>query len=100
VGQRVPAGRLPGTPFTADKPIPNLARPAGISSGGDVATRDFLRLLNDEHLKRNPGDGELAARIASYELAARMQLSAAEVGDLSAESESTRTTYGVGDANP
>jgi hypothetical protein len=89
-----------GTPFSADKPIPNLARPAGISSSADGATRDFLRLLNDEHLARNPGDNDLAARIASYELAARMQLSAAEAGNLSSESESTRATYGIGDANP
>ena len=63
-----------GTSFNADKPIRHLARPAAISPGDDQAGRDFLRLLNDEHLKRHPGDTELSARIASYELAARMQL--------------------------
>lgn len=89
-----------GTPFSADRPIPNLGRPATVSASADGATRDFLRLLNDKHLARHPGDGELAARIASYELAGRMQLSAAEAGDLSSESESTRAMYGVGDANP
>jgi hypothetical protein len=46
-----------------------------------------LKLLNERHLAEHPGDSQLAARIASYELAARMQLSAAEVGDLADESE-------------
>ena len=72
-----------GTSFNADKPIRHLARPDAISRLDDQAGRDFLRLLNDEHLKRHPGDTDLSARIASYELAARMQLSAPEVGDLS-----------------
>src|SRR5215210_6094776 len=53
------AGFLPavfqGTPFGADKPIPNLARPSRVSPGSDVATRDFLRRLNDAHLARHPG---------------------------------------------
>jgi hypothetical protein len=97
------AGFLPavfqGTTFSADRPIPNLARPAQLSASSDAATRDFLRRLNDEHLKRHPGDQQLAARIASYELAARMQLRAAEVGDLSNESPATRTLYGVEDPN-
>ena len=66
-----------GTAFNADKPIPNLAPPPAIGPAAERATRDFLKLLNDQHLARHPGDSELAARIASYELAARMQLSAA-----------------------
>ena len=74
-----------GTAFNADKPIANLATPAEISAAAERSTRDFLKLLNDKHLARNPGDSELAARIASYELAARLQLSAPEVGDLSRE---------------
>jgi hypothetical protein len=97
------AGFLPavfqGTPFTADKPIPHLARPASVRPETDVSTRDFLRRLNDEHLSRHPGDEKLAARIASYELAGRMQLSAAEAGDLSKESPATRALYGVDDPN-
>ena len=95
------AGFLPavfqGTPFSADRPIPNLARPPEFSKSADAATRDFVRFLNDEHLRQHPGDTELAARIASYELAARMQLRAAEVGDLSQETAATRTLYGVDD---
>jgi hypothetical protein len=86
-----------GTAFNADRPIPNLARPASISAAADRATRDYLRLLNDDHLARHPGDGELAARISAYELAARMQLSAAEVADLSAETVETLKLYGADD---
>jgi hypothetical protein len=88
-----------GTAFNADKPIPNLARPPEVSADAERSTRDFLKLLNDRHLERHPGDGELAARIASYELAARMQLRAAEVADLSRESKATRDLYGVEDAD-
>src|SRR5437879_9726344 len=65
-----------GTAFNADKPIPNLARPAGIGDKTEAATRDFLKMLNDKHLAQHPGDAELSARIASYELAAKMQLRA------------------------
>ncbi|WP_165222017.1 DUF1501 domain-containing protein [Aquisphaera insulae] len=89
-----------GTPFNADRPIRNLQRPASLAAADDRAGRDFLKLLNDEHLKRNPGDTELAARIASYELAARMQLSAPEVGDLASETPATRALYGLDDPNP
>lgn len=97
------AGFLPavfqGTAFNADKPIPHLARPAGIAPATDRASRDFAKFLNEEHLKQHPDDGALAARIASYELAARMQLSAAEVGDLSSESVTTLEQYGANDSN-
>jgi len=88
-----------GTPFNADKPIANLARPASISEGADVATRDLVKFLNDRHLAQHPGGTELSARIASYELAARMQLAAAEVGDTRGESAATLTLYGVDDPN-
>jgi hypothetical protein len=88
-----------GTAFNADKPIPHLAPPQGISTAADAGTRDFLKLLNDRHLMLHPGDSQLAARIASYELAARMQLGAAEAGDLSQESQATRRLYGADDAN-
>ena len=89
-----------GTSFNADKPIAHLTRPSEVSEATDRASQDFLRFLNDQHLARNPGDTELSARIASYELAARMQLSAPEVGDLSKESTSTREMYGLNDTNP
>jgi hypothetical protein len=88
-----------GTNFNADKPIPNLNRPAQISETAATSTTDFLKFLNDQHLKQHPGDSDLSARIASYELAAKMQLRAAEVSDLSGESLATREMYGVNDPN-
>jgi hypothetical protein len=89
-----------GTAFSVQRPLANLTPPEKLAAGADRATRDFLKLLNDEHLKRHPGDGELSARIASYELAARLQLSARSVGDLSGESPATRRLYGVDAPNP
>ncbi len=89
-----------GTAFNADRPIPNLQRPEEIPAPADIASRDFLRLLNDRHLARHPGDTELSARIAAYELAARMQLSAPEVSDLTGESPATRKLYALDDPNP
>ena len=56
--------------------------------------------MNDLHLKQNPGDAELSARIAAYELAGRMQQSAPEVGDLSQEGAATRALYGLNSPNP
>src|SRR3989442_901863 len=88
-----------GTAFTADKPIPNLQTPEEISPAAETGTRDFLKFLNDRHLARHPGDTGFSARIATYELAARMQLSAVEVADFSKESKSTLELYGVNDAN-
>jgi len=88
-----------GTPFNADKPIANLETPKGISPQVELSTRDFLKVLNDHHLQKHPGDSELLACISSYELAAKMQLSAAEVGDFRQESKSTLELYGVNDPN-
>lgn len=89
-----------GTVFNADQPIANLVRPASLSANNDQSTKDFLRRLNDAHLKHHPEDTELSARIAAYELAARMQLSAPEVSNLTGESRATRKLYGLDDRNP
>lgn len=86
-----------GTEFNAVKPMNNLAIPNGVDSDTDAATREFLQFLNAQHLQQFPGDSELSARIASYELAARMQLSVPEVADLSSESASTLQAYGADD---
>lgn len=86
--------------FNAQEPIRNLQRPASISHERDAATRDFLGELNRNHAAVHPGDEELKARIAAYELAARMQLSAPEVTDLSKETQATRDLYGANDPNP
>ena len=90
-----------GTDFNAAKPIRNLARPAGIPEKTDQATRQYLRQLNERYQSRFPGDSQLAARIASYELAAKMQLSVPEVSDLSSESDHILKLYGADDSeNP
>jgi hypothetical protein len=88
-----------GTAFSAQRRIPHLARPAAVSAQAEEAGRNFLRLLNEQHLARHPGDTELSARIASYELAARLQLEASAVADLSTESAHTLERYGVNDTN-
>lgn len=97
------AGFLPavfqGVSFSADKPIAHLQTPKSISPQADRAARDFLKMLNEKHLERFPGDTELSARIASYEMAAKLQLAAAEVNDFSGESDATRRMYCVNDAN-
>ena len=89
-----------GTDFNAAQPIRNLARPASISPAADAATRRFLDSLNRKHLDRFPGDSQLAARIASYQLAARMQLSIPGITDLSTESRSMIRLYGADSTNP
>lgn len=85
-----------GTPFrSSSSPVFNLTTPAGI---GPSARRNQLRLLdefNRGHLARHPESSELAARIANYETAARMQLSVPEAIDLSGETEETRRLYGL-----
>jgi hypothetical protein len=89
-----------GTAFTADKPIPHLHRPASVSAKADADTRVFLNLLNSEHAQSRSAESQLAARIASYELAAKMQLRATEVADLTREPKSIHAEYGTTDANP
>ncbi|MEZ6096943.1 MAG: DUF1501 domain-containing protein [Pirellulaceae bacterium] len=86
-----------GVDFDATSPVRNLSRPTGISSATDRATREFLKRMNERHMSQFPGDEELAARIASYELAARMQLSVPEISDLSTEPEHILTAYGAND---
>jgi hypothetical protein len=97
------AGFLPaafqGTPFNASEPIRHLALPPSVKPDADVATRAFLRTLNERHLARFPDDTDLAARISSYELAARMQLSVPAVTDLSTEPEHVLRAYGADDAS-
>jgi len=84
-----------GTAFNASKPLYNLS-----GHDGDAEARAALQQLNARHLEKFPGDFELAARIASYELAAKMQLSVPEVNDLRRESAATHARYGTEDADP
>jgi hypothetical protein len=89
-----------GTAFGAARPIANLADPPGTTPDGEKDVRDFVGLLNSDHAERNPGHSDLQARIAAYELAARMQLSAPEVADFSREDRETLALYGADSANP
>lgn len=85
--------------MAAHQDIRNLAQPNGISAGEEGATREFLRFLNERHAAAHPGDSSLQARIAAYELAARMQISAPEVSDLQSEPESIHRLYGTDSPN-
>jgi len=82
---------------TAPAPIADLYAPKNgfITPESEAEGLGLLDTLNREHLKENAGDTRLEARIASYELAAKMQLSAPEVLDLSKESAETHALYGT-----
>ena len=82
------------------QPIRNLARPESISVQEDVASRKLLARLNRDFVETHPAESDLQARVAAYQLAARMQLSAPEVSDLSRESQAAHEFYGTADANP
>ena len=84
----------------AEDPIYSLHPPRTaryITSGADADGRGVLRKLNEMHSAERPGDSRLEARIASYELAARLQLSAPEALDISGESAATLRLYGIGE---
>lgn len=74
--------------------IPNLNTPAEIAPADRLKQLDFLDQLNKAHAARSPADGELEARIKSYEMAFRMQAAAPEVFDLSREADETKRLYG------
>jgi hypothetical protein len=76
-------------------PLLNLQPPPGVDAQRQRSTLDFTRRLNEADLE--PGDGELAARIATYELAYRMQRHAPEAVDLTRETAATRRAYGLED---
>ena len=79
---------------TGNDPIVYLSNPAGVTPQAQRGTLDAVRELNQEHLTAT-GDEEIASRIASYELAFRMQMAAPELLDFSKESPETLEMYGV-----
>lgn len=84
-----------GVPFRGNgEPILNLTTPAGISAARQRQTLDAIRDLNLQHAVET-GDPEINTRIASYEMAARMQSSAPELIDLSKENADTLKLYGI-----
>ncbi len=85
-----------GTTMSSKDPVRHLVA-SGVSNQSDRAARSLLQRINARHLEANPGDSKLAARIASYELAARMQLSVPEIADFSSEPEHIMSMYGADD---
>lgn len=76
-------------------PVPYLSNPSGVDAKLQRESLDLIRDLNQKHQEK-AGDVEIASRIASYELAFRMQSAAPELLDFSKESQSTLDMYGVG----
>ncbi|MBI1831768.1 MAG: DUF1501 domain-containing protein [Planctomycetes bacterium] len=76
-------------------PIDDLFPARDLPADADRATRDLVASLNQRHQSQRPGDDALAARIRSYELAARMQLAVPEVADLRQETQATQSLYGL-----
>jgi hypothetical protein len=81
----------------ARNPIYDLYPPenAAVTPAAEAEGQALLRRLNKQHQEARPGDSRLEARIASYEMAARLQLSAPEVLDLSQETAATKRLYGL-----
>ncbi|HEY7117127.1 MAG TPA: DUF1501 domain-containing protein [Tepidisphaeraceae bacterium] len=75
--------------------ILNLDPPAQLRGDPQRSQLAFLRKLDQEHADKRPGESDLEARIASFELAARMQTAAKEALDISTESDATKRLYGI-----
>lgn len=75
--------------------ILNLDPPAHLKGALQEQNLALLERLNRDHAAKHPGESDLEARIASYELAAKMQTAAKEALDISGESEPTRRLYGL-----
>jgi uncharacterized protein (DUF1501 family) len=85
-----------GTVLRPQEPrILNLDPPPGITNDVQRRNLDLLAELNRRHLASRPGEADLEARIASYELAAAMQTAAKEALDVSKEPERVRALYGL-----
>ncbi len=80
---------------TRGAPVHHLNPAKPLPPGAQRANLDFLQKLNADHLRDRAGESELEARIENFELAARMQLKAPEVLDLSRETKATKTLYGL-----
>jgi len=85
-----------GTVLRPQEPrILNLDAPPHLQGLPQRQNLDLLQTLNRRHADRFPGENELDARIASYELAARMQTAAREALDISQETKATQELYGL-----
>src|SRR5713101_7702955 len=87
-----------GTVIRPQEPrILNLDPPLHMRGSVQEGYLRYLNHLNREHLERRPGESDLEARIAGYELAARMQTAAREALDVASESPATKRLYGLDD---
>ena len=85
-----------GTVLRPKEPrIFNLQPPVHLAGDVQRQNLDLLQEINRMHLANHPGEPELEARIASYELAARMQLAATDALDISKETAATLAMYGI-----
>jgi hypothetical protein len=87
-----------GVQIRADKtPIHDLALPPGMTRAQQRDLLDHLKEKNEEHMSARADNSELMARIASYELAFKMQQHAPEAVDFAKETNETKALYGIGD---
>ena len=87
-----------GTIFRGgENPILYLKSPDGVNSDTQRATLDFINKIDKIQERTRTGDSTLEARIASYELAWRMQSSGPEAVDITQETDATKKLYGVGE---
>ena len=96
------AGFLPasfqGTQFrNGDSPILHLKSPQGVTAERQRSKLDFLKELNERWDADKQEDSDLDARVASYELAYKMQATAPEAVDLTKETAATKALYGIDD---
>ena len=85
-----------GTAFRPGvNPILYLKPPAGVTEARQRQKLELIQTLNEHHRQARPDDDELTARMASYELAFRMQAAAPEAVDLRNETEKTKEEYGL-----
>src|SRR5438034_4991648 len=85
-----------GTPFRSEGlPVLNLKPSAARDPSVEAGRLALLASLNADHKARHPEELELDARIASFELAARMQLSATDALDVATETPATQALYGL-----
>ncbi len=88
-----------GTQFRHEgSPVLNLQPPSELAAV-QRSTLDFAQALNRQHAAERPGVLDLDGRIASYELAYRMQSAALDIGELSLETKETQNSYGLHDEN-
>jgi|TARA_B100001750_G_scaffold243509_1_gene258913 hypothetical protein len=87
------------TDFNMKNPPANIDTPSSIGTKKEQRTKDFLKKLNENHLEEYPEDADLASRIASYELAGKMQASIPDVMNIDKEPKRIMEEYGADSDN-